>query len=222
MKILFFLIVIIALISCKKEHNNATWSNDSSKNDTIIFQYSGFNNSIKLLLIGNNKFVYGFERSGCLGGGEELIVKGNFIKTPRKLLLQPDSVFFTFIPCNSNSYPNTFKCNYGIKSLRIKTIYDIIYWGKTIYLISAERDRDFRTHLAVHVNDSRADSISNIKNDYYDLALCYNLRLGAKEYGRFLTLDLDSLNIIENTELDLKQIPDEWRCLFNKDQIELK
>lgn len=213
---------VLLLISCKRESDNSLSLKNYSKNDTLIFNYSGFNYNIELCLIGNDSFAYKYNIKGCTGGGELLKVNGKYLQSNNRLTLLPDSVFFSILPYHSHDNPKRFKVKYGIDSLKIKTEYDIITWGQSLYLISPEKDIDFRTHPVLTMIDFDVDSVVNSRNDYHVFADYCNLGLEPEEHGRYLTLIFDTLKKNLTPKLDLHQIPDELRYLFLEVPVEAK
>lgn len=222
MKKLFFCVVVLFLISCKRERSNTFSLKDYSTNDTLIFKYIGFNYNLELSLVGNENFAYKYDIRGCAGGGEFAKVTGKYLQNNNRLTLLPDSVFFSILPFNSHYNPKRYKLKYGIDSLKIKTKYDIITWGQSLYLISPEKDIDYRTHPVLTLIDFDIDSVVNNRNDYHDFADYYNLGIEPEEHGRYLSLILDSLEKRLTSEFELNQIPIEWRYLFLKVPVEAK
>ena len=220
MKNIFIIIIIICSFSCENKIN-PTGKRSENKIDTLFYQYKGFNNGMKLYLFNDNKFKYEFYSYGCTGGGENEFVTGNYTMSENKIHLKPDSVKIKILDFQS---PTEFK-NYNLKyqndSLKIKTEYDIINWNNIQYLISPQKNKDFRRHTPIFMVEYDIDSILLKRNDYYEFADYYNLGYEPKKHGRYLT------QITKNTDsifekLKINRLPKKWKHLFLENPIAAK
>ncbi|WP_233194510.1 hypothetical protein [Aquimarina sp. I32.4] len=204
MKYINFLILIITL-SCS---NNKTKSNNKNileqNIDTISYNYSGFNNGLKLDLLSNGTFINEKYLFGCTGGGERKKVFGTYKLDSIKLKLIPKKVEFTQYPMDMESKPITIKVAYGIDSLNIKTEYQIVTWENKKYLLSDFYDLSW--------------SIEK-ENDYIRFADYLNSGFEPKTSGMYLVnRTKDSIT----SEFDLSQIPKKWQKYFLKEPISAK
>jgi len=220
MRYLIIFGIALVLNSCKNDATKSFNLNDYAVNDTVIFVYDGFNYQLKLWLTKENNFRYGYFTRGCMGGGEMEIVWGKYVQNGTKLTLMPDSLSFVDFPFNCHdSVSKVLRLKYGIDSLKIKTEYDIIQWKNTLYLISPQKDREFRTHSTLFLIGFDIDSVFNERTDYHEFAHYYNSGLEPKE-GRYLTLTINNIDTSTCPPLDISQIPNEWKHLFLEKPIE--
>lgn len=201
--------ILFSFINC--ENKNKSTRVTEKLNDTLIYNYKGFNNGMKLYLFGN-KFKYEYFSYGCTGGGESSNIAGNFKMSKNKLYLEPDSVKIKVLELNSHSKYKNYNLKYKNDSLKIKTEYDIINWNNIQYLISPQKDNGFRTHLQNLIVNYDIDSVIFKRNEYYELADFVNWGDEPKEHGRYLTQI--KKNVDTTKKFEINKIPKKWRYLF--------
>jgi len=214
------IIIVLFLSSFKRDFGEPRTMNNFTQNDTTTYSYEGLNYGLKLKLIANEKFVYEFYIRGCTGGGESEKVTGTYIRDKFRITLKPDSIYFSILPFNNTETHQNFKLRYGVDSLRIKTIYNIINWGNTIYLVSPEKDSSFRSHPVIALIDFDIKSVLDERNDYHAFADFFNSGLEPESHGRYLTRETDTMNKSNYPEFDISQILDEWKWLFLTKPVE--
>jgi len=208
MKKLIIIVVLFSLINCVNKNTQIT---TEKLNDTLIYNYKGFNNGMKLYLLGN-KFKYEQFSYGCTGGGESSNITGKFKISKNKLHLEPDSVKIKVLEFDSHSKFKTYNLKYKNDSLKIKTEYDIINWNNIQYLISSQKNENFRTHQQILTIDYDIDSVLYKRNDYHELADFVNWGDEPKEHGRYLTQIKKDVDTTKKFEIN--KIPKKWRNLF--------
>ena len=215
------LIVLLFIIFSFESKKQSAQEIKETKVDTLFYKYKGFNNGFNLYLFSNNKFEYMYYSFGCTGGGESEYITGNYQLLGDKLHLDPDSVRMRIYELNNHSDFKEYNLKYKNDSLKIKTEYDIIKWNNIQYLISPQKNHNFRTHTEVSITDYDIDSIMLKRNDYYEFADYYNLGYEPKKHGRYLIRATQKPNSTFE-ELEIDKLPKEWRNLFLEEPISAK
>lgn len=198
-------ILLICVLGCSNNKNDSVKSaTNIEKIDTLKYSYSGFNNGLRLNLLSNGDFEYQKYVYGCTGGGENKTVIGKYKIDSSHLNLIPSKIKLLTYPMESDGETVSLETKYGIDSLKIKTIFSIVKWGNSSYLLSEQFDLDW--------------SIEE-KNDFIRFSENYNSGYEPLDSGRYLKNEqTDSLN----RPLDLKQIPKKWRELFLQKPLSTK
>ncbi len=214
LKLIPLIIVILFIYSCENKCTKNMSFFDKALNDTIKFKYEGFNYGMSLHLYGEKKFKYRCHLVGCTGGGFSESVLGNFTIQNHKLLLNPDSMFYSELPSCSHSNWKRFILKYGADSLKIKTEYDFVFWGNTIFLLSSQKDHEFISHPVCIDSDLDVDSIASETNDWFKFAEDFNMGYDQIYHNNYMTLQLGSIPKLAHSKFNLKLIPIQWKYLF--------
>lgn len=204
-KFLKILIVLLIFGACSNNKKDTKENNISTRRiDTIKYAYNGFNNGAELNLLSNGTFINKNFVFGCIGGGYRKIVYGTYHIDSTHLKLIPKKIKHTEFYHRFPSKGKTVNIDYGVDSLKIKTEYQMITWGKRKYLLS-----DF-FELGWNLEE---------ENDYIRFANYFND--GSEPYsgGRYLVVETkDSIK----TPFNLDQIPKKWQSHFLKTPISSK
>jgi len=200
------IIIILSffIISCSNKESSSK-ELLTQKIDTLKYSYSGFNNGFELLLFSNKKFEFIDYVYGCTGGGKNKKVFGDYKIDSTKLTLIPKNVKLLITPFDSFEFEGNTKkieTKYGPDSLKIKTKYDLINWGKYKYLLSEESSLIGEEHI----------------NDFHRFSENYNSGYEPKNSGRYLKMVSEKIDTT-TSELNLDNLPTKWRDLFLSEPI---
>ncbi len=193
------LILSILTISCSKKKSN-TEDLVTQKIDTLKYSYNGFNNGFELLLFSNQNFEFIDYVYGCTGGGRNKKVFGEYKIDSTKLTLIPKNIKLLITPFDSFEFEGKTKkieTKYGPDSLKIKTKYSLINWGKYKYLLSEELSLIGEEHI----------------NDFHRFSENYNSGYEPKSSGRYLKMESKEIDTTKS-DLDLSKLPEKWKRLF--------
>jgi len=201
-----YIIIILSflIISCSNKESSSK-ELLTQKIDTLKYSYRGFNNGFELLLFSNKKFEFIDFVYGCTGGGENKKVFGDYKIDKTKLTLIPKNVRLLITPFDSFEFEGQTKkieTKYGPDSLKIKTKYDLINWGKYKYLLSEEPSLIGEEHI----------------NDFHRFSENYNSGYEPRNSGRYLKMIPEEIDTTTN-ELNLDILPPKWRNLFLSEPI---
>lgn len=198
------IILLIFTISCS---NNESRSKEllTQKIDTLKYSYNGFNSGFELLLFSNKKFKLIDYVYGCTGGGENKKVFGVYKIDSTKLTLIPQNIKLLITPFDSFEFEGNTKkieIKYGPDSLKIKTKYNLINWGKYKYLLSEELSLIGEEYI----------------NDFHRFSENYNSGYEPKNSGRYLKMVSKEIDTT-TSELNLSSLPKKWKKLFLSEPI---
>jgi hypothetical protein len=198
---LFFLIISFNRVEIKSDNSVIT----AQKVDTIYYKHSEYGIDLKLALLTNGKFIYEYYSMNCFGGNDRRKkVFGKYAIRENNLSLNPEKVKLFIYPKQFDLEPKVHNWNYINDTLKIKTSYNIVKWGKTKYLLSEYYDAVWN---------------SEKQNDYIRFANEYNSGIEPIYHGYYLVNENEGN---KNTKLDLNQIPEKWRKYFLVNPISAK
>ncbi|OBQ45937.1 hypothetical protein JJL45_11710 [Tamlana sp. s12] len=193
------IILSIFIISCSnKQSNNKELITE--KIDTLKYSYNGFNNGFDLLLFSNKKFEFIDYVYGCTGGGQNKKVFGEYKIDSTKLTLIPKNIKLLITPFDSFEFEGNTKkieTKYGPDSLKIKTKYNLINWGRHKYLLSEELALVGEEHI----------------NDFHRFSENYNSGYEPRNSGKYLKMVSEKVDTT-GSELNLNNLPQKWKKLF--------
>lgn len=205
MKNLFFIFTLLLFCCTKKEKQSILKNYDLKIKDTLKFKISGFNYGESLFLIKDSTFIYEEKIFYCVGGGGQgKKIYGNFKILNSNLKLIPKNIDYINYPNDFSKKTTITKLKYGVNSLKIKTIYQILHWENKKYLMSDS--------LEMNLLDEKI-------NDYMRFADYYNTGSEPHDSGMYLVSENKDTII---TKFDLNQIPEKWQNYFLKVPITAK
>lgn len=178
--------------------------------DTIVFTIDAYHGHKKLELIDSNRFQLSFDYD-CDNFAE---IFGIFIWENNRVTLFPEKI--TTYEYNSKKSKTKIRNNkYKNRDIKIKTIYDVITWGNTIYLLSPEKNNNYLVYgfPAPFFDAMLGEDFFKNKTDYFYFAQAYNEGREPEYHGLYLTRSIDSI-ISKNQDFDMDQIPKEYHYLF--------
>lgn len=204
--ILIFCFVVLSQIEGLSFNNHST----NKLNDTIVFNINAYHGHKKLELIDSNRFQLSFDYQYT----NYAVIYGTFIWQNSIVTLYPESITTyeynrkkTKTKVRNNKYKNT--------DLKIKTIYDVILWGNTIYLLSPEKNENYLVYgfPDPFFDAMMGDNYFKNKTDYFLFAQAYNEGGEPEYHGFYFTHTIDSFSAM-NQDFNLNQIPKEYHYLF--------
>lgn len=205
-----FLLFICFIVVMQWNGLSSNYLSNNILNDTTVFTIDAYHGHQKLELIDSNRFQLSFDYNYT----NYAVIFGTFIWQNNRVTLFPESIT-TYEYNRKNSKTKVRNNKYENTNLKIKTIYDVITWGNTIYLLSPEKNDNY---LVYGFPDPFIDAITGEeffknKSDYFFFAQAYNEGWEPEHHGLYLTRSIDSI-ISKNQDFDIDQIPKEYHYLF--------
>ncbi|MEZ4854207.1 hypothetical protein [Flavobacterium sp.] len=177
------------------------------KIDSLKFEYETISHGEELNLFNDGSFIYHYYPYYYYKYSFIKTVFGNFLKEKNKINLFPEKVEIEIFSEGDQTKSEKRIIKYGADSLKINSQYTLITWENKSYLL-ADETKGFYVGSTFVKNDY---------NDFITFAKSYNEGREPEEDGPYF-VNKTSLSKI-SSDLDLTQIPFEWRDYFLKKPI---